>query len=89
MDEAELLKRLKRSGREKPMTMLEKLTEYYNNCENSPGGNGYVWETTIGFYRDVNETVNGTYEFPQGNFTIRSFHEDGFYLWHFDRHDKS
>ena len=87
MENDDLSDRLKRSGREKPMSILGKLTEHYNIMKDLKGANGIVVGHVIGFYSDIDEIVCGTYEFPQGKFTIRSVHLD-FYYWNFDRYDK-
>ena len=87
MKNDDLLERLKRSGRKKPMSMLEKLTEHYNIMGNIPGAHGFVWGHVVGFYKDIDENVHEVYEFPQGKFTIRIINKD-FYYYNFDRHDK-
>ncbi len=67
-------------------SMLEKLTEHYENMEklyNKDVVDGHA----VGFYREIDEIVQGSYETPGGKFTIRSVH-DNFFWWNYDPYDK-
>lgn len=65
------------------MTMLEKLTEWYDEVEKM-GNGGHA----IGFFRDQDEIVEGTYEFQKGKFTIKHVNGD-FFCWGYEPKNNS
>ena len=66
--------------------MLEKLTEHYGVMKKVYRG-GSVGGHVVGFYRELDEIVQGSYETPEGKFTIRSVY-DNFFYWNYDLYDK-
>ncbi|MBI2107200.1 hypothetical protein HYT57_04390 [Candidatus Woesearchaeota archaeon] len=69
-----------------PRSMLEKLTEHYETMKKLYK-NDVVGGHAVGFYRELDEIVQGEYEIPEGKFTIRSVYDD-FFWWNYDPYDK-
>lgn len=66
-----------------PKSMSEKLAEHYETMKKMYGDN-FVGGHVVGFYREVDEIVQGSYETPEGKFTIRSVSPDNFFYWNYD-----
>lgn len=62
--------------------MLEKLIEHYEIMKKLYNDNP-VGGHVVGFYREIDETIQGYYETLDGKFTIRSVY-DNFFYWNYD-----
>ncbi len=61
-----------------PKTMLEKLTEDYKRTQEwDNGGHAICYDI------EVDELIKGSYEFPNGKYTIRSIYGK-FIWWNYD-----
>ena len=69
-----------------PKLMLEKLIEHYETMK-KVYKNDIVGEHVVGFYREIDEIVQESYETSEGKFTIRSVY-DNFFWWNYDHYDK-